>query len=38
MSKKTFFITGANSGFGLAIATAASKQGPERGHDLDARN
>ncbi len=27
MSKKTFFITGANSGFGLAIATAASKQG-----------
>lgn len=27
MSKKTFFITGANSGFGLAIATAASNQG-----------
>jgi NAD(P)-dependent dehydrogenase (short-subunit alcohol dehydrogenase family) len=27
MSRKTFFITGANSGFGLAIATAASKQG-----------
>jgi NAD(P)-dependent dehydrogenase (short-subunit alcohol dehydrogenase family) len=27
MSKKTFFITGANSGFGLSIATAASKQG-----------
>jgi NAD(P)-dependent dehydrogenase (short-subunit alcohol dehydrogenase family) len=27
MSEKTFFITGANSGFGLAIATAASKQG-----------
>jgi NAD(P)-dependent dehydrogenase (short-subunit alcohol dehydrogenase family) len=27
MSKKTFFITGANSGFGLAIATAASRQG-----------
>lgn len=27
MCKKTFFITGANSGFGLAIATAASKQG-----------
>ncbi|MBO3759609.1 oxidoreductase [Ciceribacter sp. L1K22] len=27
MSRKTFFITGANSGFGLAIATAASDQG-----------
>ena len=27
MSKKTFFITGANSGFGLAIATAASREG-----------
>lgn len=27
MSKKTFFITGANSGFGLAIAIAASRQG-----------
>lgn len=27
MSKKTFFITGANSGFGLAIATAASTAG-----------
>ncbi len=27
MSKRTFFITGANSGFGLAIATAASDQG-----------
>jgi NAD(P)-dependent dehydrogenase (short-subunit alcohol dehydrogenase family) len=27
MSKKTFFITGANSGFGLAIATSASRQG-----------
>ena len=27
MSQKTFFITGANSGFGLAIATAASEQG-----------
>ncbi|WP_440981523.1 oxidoreductase [Shinella sumterensis] len=27
MSRKIFFITGANSGFGLAIATAASKQG-----------
>ena len=27
MSQKTFFITGANSGFGLAIATAASNQG-----------
>ncbi|MCF1465236.1 hypothetical protein FS827_28965, partial [Agrobacterium vitis] len=24
MSRKTFFITGANSGFGLAIATAAA--------------
>lgn len=30
MSQKTFFITGANSGFGLAIATAAS----ERGHTV----
>jgi NAD(P)-dependent dehydrogenase (short-subunit alcohol dehydrogenase family) len=27
VSQKTFFITGANSGFGLAIATAASNQG-----------
>jgi len=27
MSKKTFFITGANSGFGLAIATAAIADG-----------
>ena len=27
MSRKTFFITGANSGFGLAIATAASREG-----------
>lgn len=27
MPPKTFFITGANSGFGLAIATAASRQG-----------
>ncbi|MCX8281506.1 oxidoreductase [Phyllobacterium sp. 0TCS1.6C] len=27
MSRKTFFITGANSGFGLAIATAASNLG-----------
>ncbi|OBQ74346.1 oxidoreductase [Mesorhizobium erdmanii] len=27
MSRKTFFITGANSGFGLAIAAAASEQG-----------
>jgi NAD(P)-dependent dehydrogenase (short-subunit alcohol dehydrogenase family) len=27
MSKKTFFITGANSGFGLAIATAAVQKG-----------
>ena len=27
MSQKTFFITGANSGFGLAIAAAASNQG-----------
>ncbi|MBP1853282.1 oxidoreductase [Rhizobium halophytocola] len=27
MSNKTFFITGANSGFGLAIATAASAAG-----------
>ncbi|MBX5185053.1 oxidoreductase [Rhizobium sp. NZLR5] len=27
MSKKTFFITGANSGFGLAIATAAVEAG-----------
>ncbi|MGY5775813.1 oxidoreductase [Rhizobium sp. LEGMi135b] len=27
MSKKTFFITGANSGFGFAIAAAASRQG-----------
>ncbi|MBX5197603.1 oxidoreductase [Rhizobium sp. NZLR10] len=27
MSKKTFFITGANSGFGLAIATAAVAAG-----------
>ena len=27
MSHKTFFITGANSGFGFAIATAASRQG-----------
>ncbi|SCW65484.1 Short-chain dehydrogenase [Rhizobium mongolense subsp. loessense] len=27
MSSKTFFITGANSGFGLAIATAASQAG-----------
>ncbi|MUZ66409.1 oxidoreductase [Agrobacterium vitis] len=27
MSKKTFFITGANSGFGLAIATAAAQMG-----------
>ncbi|KAA0685676.1 oxidoreductase [Neorhizobium sp. P12A] len=27
MSHKTFFITGANSGFGLAIASAASNQG-----------
>ena len=27
MSPKTFFITGANSGFGLAIATAAIKAG-----------
>ncbi|KWV50057.1 short-chain dehydrogenase [Rhizobium altiplani] len=27
MSQKTFFITGANSGFGLAVATAASEQG-----------
>jgi NAD(P)-dependent dehydrogenase (short-subunit alcohol dehydrogenase family) len=26
MTQKTFFITGANSGFGLAIATAASEQ------------
>ncbi len=26
MSQKTFFITGANSGFGLAVATAASEQ------------
>ncbi|MHC2335848.1 oxidoreductase [Bradyrhizobium sp. USDA 4454] len=27
MSRKTFFITGANSGFGFAIAAAASRQG-----------
>jgi NAD(P)-dependent dehydrogenase (short-subunit alcohol dehydrogenase family) len=27
MSSKTFFITGANSGFGLAIATAAARAG-----------
>ena len=27
MPQKTFFITGANSGFGLAVATAASEQG-----------
>ena len=27
MSSKTFFITGANSGFGLAIATAAMEAG-----------
>ncbi|MFB2561983.1 oxidoreductase [Rhizobium sp. IMFF44] len=27
MSQKTFFITGANSGFGFAIAAAASSQG-----------
>lgn len=27
MPRKTFFITGANSGFGLAIAAAASRQG-----------
>jgi len=27
MSSKTFFITGANSGFGLAIATAATQAG-----------
>lgn len=27
MSQKTFFITGANSGFDLAVATAASEQG-----------
>ena len=27
MSSKTFFITGANSGFGLAIATAAIQAG-----------
>lgn len=27
MPRKTFFITGANSGFGLAIATSASRQG-----------
>ncbi|NVN11171.1 oxidoreductase [Nguyenibacter vanlangensis] len=27
MSPKTFFITGANSGFGFAIASAASRQG-----------
>lgn len=27
MSKRTFFITGANSGFGLAIAAAASESG-----------
>lgn len=27
MSKKTFFITGANSGFGFAIAADASRQG-----------
>jgi NAD(P)-dependent dehydrogenase (short-subunit alcohol dehydrogenase family) len=27
MSEKTFFITGANSGFGLAIATEASRAG-----------
>ncbi|MCM2476394.1 oxidoreductase [Rhizobium sp. CG5] len=27
MSRKTFFITGANSGFGLAIATAAAQMG-----------
>ncbi|WP_225769166.1 oxidoreductase [Inquilinus sp. Marseille-Q2685] len=27
MSQKTFFITGANSGFGFAIAAAASRQG-----------
>ncbi|MGV1790964.1 oxidoreductase [Rhizobium sp. A37_96] len=27
MSRKTFFITGANSGFGLAIAAAASAKG-----------
>lgn len=27
MSGKTFFITGANSGFGLAIAAAAVRQG-----------
>ncbi|WP_076863063.1 oxidoreductase [Bradyrhizobium mercantei] len=27
MSPKTFFITGANSGFGFAIAAAASRQG-----------
>ncbi|BCH62503.1 short-chain dehydrogenase/reductase (plasmid) [Agrobacterium vitis] len=27
MSRKTFFITGANSGFGLAIATAAARMG-----------
>ncbi|BCG84440.1 short-chain dehydrogenase/reductase [Mesorhizobium sp. 113-3-9] len=27
MSKRTFFITGANSGFGLAIAAAASSKG-----------
>ncbi len=27
MSSKTFFITGANSGFGLAIATAAAQAG-----------
>ncbi len=27
MSRKTFFITGANSGFGFAIAAAASSQG-----------
>lgn len=29
MSPKTFFITGANSGFGFAIAAAASREGHE---------
>ncbi|MFG1343199.1 oxidoreductase [Xanthobacter autotrophicus] len=29
MSRKTFFITGANSGFGFAIAAAATHQGHE---------
>lgn len=27
MPQKTFFITGANSGFGFAIAAAASRKG-----------